>query len=373
MHMPAYELRIAAKVKPHPFTIVAPDDFQVQTGGTLDPRVVLHEPTLSLYCLDHAHQRALFVDTPPDVDLFQAPFFFIAQYAAAQRLVAVPYATLHALARTVGLDPQRILLLYSTGRCGSTLFSHVLNQHPTIASFAEPDVFTQLVRLRTAGQSSDAEIRDLLFASLLIMSAHARQHGFEFWVFKFRSYVLAVSDLLYQAVPEAKLLFLYRNALTWAQSFSRAFGASDAALPQRLEQEGYRYLVPSVDRALRRPPHAMSWIEYLAHMWVATMQDSRRLQQQGAALACARFEDLQRTPQAVIQAILAQAGLPMPDSDRLARVLAVDSQAGTAGAQDRPAPVRQLTDAELAELKRSIGQLDPTLAPDTLLPQTIRP
>ena len=93
----------------------------------------MEQPTVSLYCLDHANQRALFVDTPPEVDLLQAPFYFIAQYQAAQRLIAVPYATLHALAREVELDPQRIILFYSTGRCGSTLFSHVLNQTPNVS------------------------------------------------------------------------------------------------------------------------------------------------------------------------------------------------------------------------------------------------
>jgi hypothetical protein len=371
--MQAYELTIDTKVKSNLFDIVSADDFQVQPRRSIDPRVVLEQPTVSLYCLDHANQQALFVDTAPEVDLLQAPFYFIAQYEAAQRLIAVPYATLHVLAGAVELDPQRIILFYSTGRCGSTLFSHILNQTPNVVSFSEPDVFTQLVKLRTAGQSNDAGITALLYDALMIMSAHAQQHGFQYWAFKFRSYVLSVSDLLYQAVPAAKLLFLYRNALTWARSFSRVFGSSDAALEDRMEKYGYRYVIPSIDAHLRTQTHPMSWIEYLAHMWVSTMQDSRSLQQQGAALACARFEDLQVAPQAVIQALLAHCGLPMPDSARLARVLAEDSQSGTAGAQDRQVPVRRLTEADLAELDRIIRQYDPTLAPDTTLPQTVRP
>jgi hypothetical protein len=371
--MPAYELTIEAKVKPNPFDIVSADDFKVQPGRSIDPRIVLEQPTVSLYCLDHANRQALFVDVAPEVDVLQAPFYFIAQYDAAQRLIAVPYATLHELAGEVQLDPQRIILLYSTGRCGSTLLSHILNQTPTVVSFSEPDIFTQLVTLRTAGQSNDAEIAALLYDSLMIMSAHAQHHGYKYWAFKFRSYVLSVSDLLYQAVPAAKLLFLYRNALRWAHSFSRAFGATDAALEARMEQSGFRYVIPSVDAHLRTQSRPISWVEYVAHMWVSTMQDSRALQQQGAPLACARFEDLQAAPHAIIQALLAHCELPMPDSARLARVLSADSQSGTAGAQDRAAPARQLTDAELTELDRTIRQYDPTLAPDTILPQTIRP
>ena len=370
--MQAYELAIDAKVKSDPFGTVSAGDFQVQPGLAIDPRVVLEQPTVSLYCLDHAKQRALFVETPPEVQLLQAPFYFIAQYEAAQRLIAVPYATLHALAAEVELDPQRIILFYSTGRCGSTLVSHVLNQTPSVVSFAEPDVFTQLVKLRGAGMSSDAEVTALLYASLMIMSANARQLGYQYWAFKFRSYVLSVSDLLYQAVPAAKLLFLYRNALSWARSFSRAFGSSDAELADRVEKNGYRYVIPSIDTHLRTHSYPIGWVEYLAHMWVSTMQDSRALAQQGAPLICARFEDLQAAPQPVIQALLAHCGLPMPDPTRLAQVLSEDSQAGTAGAQDREVPVRRLTDAELAALDRIIRQYDPTLAPDTLLPQTLR-
>src|SRR6266536_257629 len=176
------------------------------------------------------------------------------------------------------------ILFYSTGRCGSTLVSHVLNQIPTVVSFSEPDVFTQLVQLRTAGQSNAAEVTALLYASLMIMAANARQRGFQYWAFKFRSYVLSVSDLLYQAVPAAKLLFLYRNALTWARSFSRAFGSADAELEDRLVKDGFRYLSPRGDIYSRTHTQTITWLEYLAHMWVSTMQDSRWLQQQDAAL-----------------------------------------------------------------------------------------
>lgn len=364
--MQTYALKINAKVKETLFGIVSVDDFLVQTERAIDPHLILEQSTISLYCLDPIKQQAIFVDTSPDVDLLQAPFYFIAQYEAAQRLIAVPYATLHTLANEVKIDPQRIILLYSTGRCGSTLFSHVLNQNPTTVSYSEPDVFTQLVMMRTAGQSTDAEISTLLHDALMVMCANAQQHGFEQWAFKFRSYVLSVSDLLYQAVPEAKTLFLYRNALTWANSFSRAFGSSDEALAERLSRDGCD-LIPSVDTYLKTHNQPMNWIEYLAHMWVSTMQNGRSLQQQGAALACGRFEDLKAAPEAVIQSLLAHCDLPMPNPERLAQVLAEDSQAGTVGAQDRAKPVRRLTDADLAQLERIIQEYDPTLTPDTIL------
>ena len=365
--MQAHVLIIDSKVKANPFDIVSPDDFQFHLGQIIDPQLILTQTDFSLYCLDHAHQLALFVETPPEVDLLREPFYFIAQYENAKRLIAVPYATLHALAQQVVLDQQRVILLYSTVRCGSTLFSHILNLNPNVVSFSEPDVFSQLVMLRTARQSTGPETASLVWDAIMLMSASAQQQGFEYFAFKFRSYVLSVSDLLYQTLPEAKVIFMYRNALTWAYSFSRAFGAStDEELEKRLEQSSFRYMIPSVDEYLKTHS-TISWVEYLAHMWVSTMQDSGWLQQQGADLATARFEDLKATPHEVIHALLTHCEIPLPAPNQLAEVLARDSQAGTAGAQDRQDVARLLTDADLAELDTIIRNLDPRLAPDSIL------
>ena len=93
--MKAYELIIDAKLKTDPFSIVSANDFQTHTGQPVDPHIVLEKSNVSLYCLDHANQRALFVETLPDVDLLQEPFYFIAQYEKARKLIAVPYDTLH--------------------------------------------------------------------------------------------------------------------------------------------------------------------------------------------------------------------------------------------------------------------------------------
>lgn len=365
--MQAHELIIDAKIKRHPFAIVSANDFQVRVGSPLNPRTILEQPNQSLYCLDHANRQVIFVETPPEIDLLQAPFYFIAQYEAAQRLVAVPYDTFHALAREIQVEQERIILFYSTGRCGSTLFSRVMNLEPSVVSFSEPDVFSQLVKLRTARQAGEEEVASLLADCIMLMSANAQRQGYDRYCFKFRSYVLSVSDLLYRVMPKAKLLFMYRNALTWARSFSRAFGTSDVELATVLNEFGFRYMTPSVNRFLETHSNSIRWVEHLARMWVSTMQDSRWLMQQGAPLAPARFEDLKATPQPVIQALLAHCGLPMPDAEQLALLLAKDSQAGTMGAQDKQEPARRLTDTELAELDRLVRELDPALTPDTVL------
>jgi hypothetical protein len=199
------------------------------------------------------------------------------------------------------------------------------------------------------------------------MSASAQLQGFQYFAFKFRSYVLSLSDLLYQMLPDAKILFMYRNALTWAYSFSRAFGApAGTNLTKQLEQSGFRYMIPGVDEYLKSHSQ-INWLRYVAYMWVSTMQDGRWLKEQGAPLASASFEELKAAPTETIQMLLTGIGLPMPDSGQLAQVLARDSQDGTAGAQSKQKPARHLTPKDLAELQQVIKEIDPGLTPDAKL------
>ncbi|HSH78164.1 MAG TPA: hypothetical protein VLA19_06495 [Herpetosiphonaceae bacterium] len=81
--MGAQRLSIEAKRRENPIALVRLDDFEYREGGNVDPKIVVGQPTVSLYCLDHDSRRAIFVETPPDVDLSQAPFYYQAQYEAA--------------------------------------------------------------------------------------------------------------------------------------------------------------------------------------------------------------------------------------------------------------------------------------------------
>ncbi len=371
--MQTKQLIIDEKVKPHAFATVSADDFQYHEGSAVDPRVVIERPNISLYCMDHVHERAIFVETSPDVSLLQAPFYFVTQYETAQRLIAVPYITLHQLAMESQIDPRKIMLVYSTGRCGSTLISRVFDQVPDVASFSEPDVFTQLLILRASGQADDEQITRLLYDSLTIMSANTHQGGKSFGAFKFRSYVTSLGDLLYQAVPEAKVIFLYRAAKAWAISFARAFGASDEALAQIVPT--YRWQIPLVDDYVKNHKTPISYPEYLARMWVSCMQSAVDLQRNGTAPFIARYEDIKVASHEVIAAMCDYCAIPLPDLARLNRTLAEDSQAGTVAGRDETErqAARILTDAEVATLGNVIQSFGPAITSEMIIPGTFRP
>ena len=62
-------LNIKKKVRHNPTSFVSLRDFDVTPGGTVSLKTIAQKPNISLYALDHFSREAIFVETPPDVDL----------------------------------------------------------------------------------------------------------------------------------------------------------------------------------------------------------------------------------------------------------------------------------------------------------------
>lgn len=73
--MPAKFFKIQSKNKPYFLSIPSLDDFHYQEANTVDINIILEKPNISLYCLDFSRKWAIFVETDPEVDIDQFPFF----------------------------------------------------------------------------------------------------------------------------------------------------------------------------------------------------------------------------------------------------------------------------------------------------------
>ena len=376
--MDAQRLTIVEKLRNNPiFRSVSLADFQYQEAENVDPRIVVEQPTISLYCVDHDTRRAIFVVTPQDLDLSRVPFYYQAQYEAAQSLIAVSYDALHTLAEQVTIDPSRIILVYSTGRCGSTLVSHALNQADGVYSFSEPDVFTQLVVLRDFDSNNDLFISALVEDCTKVMCAAAQHGGASAWALKFRGFCIELGHLFYRSFPAAKVVFLYRsNTEGYVNSFVRVL---DLFEPERLQalpafQQGANHLSPLVRVYSATHTRTISPIELFVLPWVSVIQRCLDLQQQGVPMICARYEDLKRAPQKVLDAVFTFCDLSVSDPAAIDQVLAKDSQAGTELSQERAQHSRSMLTVEhIEEIHRLLNEYAPTLPSDVILPHTYRP
>jgi len=200
-----------------------------------------------------------------------AGFFYLEQRDAAVAGYSVPYRLLPALAEAVlaastsRLDLSKCVWLHSTGRCGSTLLCKVLAAMGTptltltltlmltltatltptltpiltptkvlaamggIQSLNEPDVFTGLGRTTEPTDAAATEravaLRPVVRAcTLLLLHAQRLRHpDKEVIVIKTRAAVVRCQALLREALPEMRGVFLYRNAVDFADSACMAF------------------------------------------------------------------------------------------------------------------------------------------------------
>jgi hypothetical protein len=222
--MQASVLHIEEKVRKGDFGFAGLADFRYRQGPSVDARILLEQPKLSLYCLDDERRQAVFVELPPGTDVSQQPFLFRTQYQGAERLLTVPYETLHELAGSLTNRPRRLILMYSVGRAGGTLVSRALNRLDSVLSLDEPDVYNNAVMARPAGGARDEEFARLLHSATLLLFKPLRPETDTLFI-KFRSCSIEIGDLMYRAFPDAKVMFLYRNAETWARSAGRSIQA----------------------------------------------------------------------------------------------------------------------------------------------------
>lgn len=374
--MSANLLEITARKKMDLFTVAAPSDFEFVEGPAIDPQVVITNPLVSLYCIDHANQRALFVETISGVDLSQAPFFYQSQYENAIRLIAVPYEALHDLASTISLDDGKVILVYSVGRTGSTLLGSALNAAQGIVGISEPDVFTQLVAHREWDGSNDAEISALVKSCMKLLCKPTEQTPVPAgWVIKFRSFVVQLGDLLYAHFPHTKNIFLYRNAEPWLNSMLRAFGEAGEDVGFRTWAQGWlSTLVPPITRHVDSGAPLLTTSSMCSMVWLSVMERYMQLQESGMPGLVMRYEDMKIAPHESLQKIFDFCKLPTSDMERVYQVLDRDAQAGSGISQDALRNKKSgLTEAQRADLDRELQSHPIIQEPDFILPNTWMP
>ncbi len=203
--------------------LAAPGDFTLGEGERVAPEALdftRHTP----YCFDYTADAYLFVDTPRGV--LDEPFLYQAQFTHASEVLRVPRAVLAERLGQAGAPPgQRPpLLVFSIGRCGSTLFSR-LCAACGVTSFSEPDVFSALA----TAQRHDPRSPEIIRAAMAALT-HFAGVGTRGICVKFRSGAnAAIGDFL-AAFPAARYLFIRRELRAWAASFIAKFNWSTEQL-----------------------------------------------------------------------------------------------------------------------------------------------
>jgi hypothetical protein len=324
-------LYIQSKQRPDPLSIVNLQDFNYIEGESIDPKTIIENPNISLYCLDPQNQRAIFVETPLNIDLSNAVFFHQAQYEHAQQLLAVPFEYLPQLAAALGEPIEQLIMIYTVGCCGSTLLSKVFNQLDTVLSLSEPDVFSLLVGMRNPDGSNAPEITQLLKICIYLLSKPTLKGKLSCCVIKLRGFCIEMGDLIYRAFPDAKVLFLYRNVEDVVKSSIRAFVYFSTSLPTIAQNiDFYSRFVPLLkDYANYIDFTDSSAIDLYTTSWLSIMQRYMLLHKQGIPTCAIRYEDLVANPQQIVTSIFKHCDLPISEVAKACNAFEKDAQSGS--------------------------------------------
>jgi hypothetical protein len=176
--------------------------------------------TILPYCLDVPGCRSFYLGGLSADEAAFAPFYYLYARRKATQVFIVPW-NVGPLTPAAQIEP---VLLFSPGRCGSTLLTRILAE-AKVPTVSEPDFYTQY----TAGYLFDGAPD--LYRGPVKTAMHQLEHDLMSAltdrgtvVIKLRSDVcLAARPLLADAGRRPKTLFMIRNIESWARSSLRVF------------------------------------------------------------------------------------------------------------------------------------------------------
>jgi len=372
-------LNIEAKHRQMTGYLASVKDFSVSPGDETDADTILANPNISLYCLDDVNQAAIFVELPDDIDLAVAPFVYQTQYEQALRLLTVPYETFRQIGYALPAV-QNLIMIYMSGRSGSTLVNAILNRLDGVVSLSEPDVATQFVHLRDANGQRDPELRELLDCTMRILAKPTPFKTPTHFAVKVRNEGVQVMDLYQTTFPQAKNLYLYRDALGFITSFYRIF--KRAGFPEMSPLEEYFQMAQKLFRldAQRMIPlldtnvQQISIPEQLTLWWLLSLEEYLAQYNRSIPVLAVLYSDLISTREQVVSAIFEFCGLPMSQLAAALTAFEQDSQAGTDLARENPAEgnSQRLTDDQLEDIVRILQRHPFINDPDYVVPGTLQ-
>ena len=319
----------------HPFVgLPRMHDFVTAPDEPVDVNELITSPNVSLYCLEDEAREAVFVELPDEFDLTRLPFLFETQFRHARRVFTLPYETFTELSGRLA-PIHRLIMVYMTGRCGSTLLSHALNQLDSVASLSEPAAPGQFAYLKSAYRGREKELSALLEATIRFVFKTVSAKQPVAYALKPPIETLQAIDLFEGIFPHAKNLFLYRDTVGWVSSVFRHWNA--AWFPPKVRLEwllAQQRVMCNVDPRPLLPylgegATSFSPVQGLTLVWLGLMQEYLNVHARGTPMLAVRYADLRAHPRQVLEEIVRYCDLMPCWRDDVLKVLARDSQEGS--------------------------------------------
>lgn len=304
------------------------------------PDFIFANDSVSLLTVNEA--SAVFIEArKPDMQLWKSKYSaFIrnAQLEFGQRLLIVPRAAYHRMSQQIGEQQEKMVFLFNTGRCGSTLLTQMFEYTGTCVAVSEPDALNVLAcyyRKRGDSEQLRTSIRDTVRWICRPYKSFQQQRT----VVKLTSVNACAMHLFADMYPNSSFLYMYRDTLKLAQSCYRVslylpslylmfiLGKYSAVMSKicfdSIGFAGEDYRVKLYDN-----------LTFGVLMMVRTATPYLELYRKGFKIAAVRYEDVVADPLTVCQRLLKFCGLPESLAEKGIESIKFDSQVNTPVSQD---------------------------------------
>jgi hypothetical protein len=213
------------KVKKSRFAMSRCSDFTLLPGTVLTTALPEHSYLPYQYCSET--DEYLMVDTP--ICAFDQPFLYLAQYDCATHVVSVPRKSLENYLPNLGTSgPCTSVLIFSIGRCGSTLLSKLLSKIGYFC-FSENDVYTGLFGIE------NCELRRrVVLETTWMLNEYSGVPSRDIAIKMRAGCNVSFADI-HSALPEARYVFVTRKLKPWVESYFGKFDVSNENLAEILK------------------------------------------------------------------------------------------------------------------------------------------
>lgn len=344
------------------------DDIHTPNGDSLHPqqRMVHHimnserffEGRMFFFHFHTFSRRFVFVlvnNNSSKQQILDAPFLYEALRKNAVEVVSIPAEQMQIYMED--FDPQReafkhIGVLFSTGRCGSTLLTKALSLLPNLIALQEPDFILDIAAVTPVGNEFDpwpgdeTEKKNLekdleeifILCNWTQYASIASGNNQTYVIMKFRSMANCCISTYHSLIPTANLFFLHRDAKKTVASFYRLVCQFDRVLGNLMPSRFQRYNVKvaeqcNLSEAMKASDRTLCSFIFAASVWADGMLsavEGRRVV--GDHLTCLSFETLITKPLETITAIgriIFGEGFEFKREEELKGVMKSDSQEGT--------------------------------------------
>ena len=224
-HHPMAVKHSIEKEKKSRFAMSRCSDFTLLPGTVLT--TALPEHSYLPYQYRAETDEFFMVDTPSWA--CDEPFLYLAQYERATHVVRVPRESLENYMPYLDTSgPCTSTLIFSIGRCGSTLLSKLLSKIGYFC-FSENDVYTGLFGIE------DRELRrQVILETTRMLNAYSGFPSRDI-VIKMRAGCNVSFADIHSALPEARYVFVTRKLRPWVESYFGKFDVSNENLAEILK------------------------------------------------------------------------------------------------------------------------------------------